>query len=198
MEGIETEASTLDPAHNLRYGPAGGEILTAEKKLLELEVLIDRSEVGLARLDLAGRLHWVSKSWRKMMEYPEHLPLDEWGKSIHEEDVERLVSRWQYCMKNMERMEIQFRIKGPSATSLLAIVTPNHEDISKATGWISNLTDVTQAMKAEEAVSALAVEKEATKFAESRREDAEEQRRQQELLIDVTSHEIRNPISASK
>jgi signal transduction histidine kinase len=32
--------------------------------------------------------------------------------------------------------------------------------------------------------------------AEDRRREAEEAKRQQELLIDITSHEIRNPISS--
>ena len=63
---------------------------------------------------------------------------------------------------------------------------------------------MTAAVRAEEAVGLLAIERAAAarqahaiEVAEARRIEAEEQRRQQELLIDVTSHEIRSVASSS-
>lgn len=59
---------------------------------------------------------------------------------------------------------------------------------------------VTAQARAEEAILNVSKEREArakaeAEEAEERRKVAVEEKRQQELLIDVTSHEIRNPVS---
>jgi len=58
------------------------------------------------------------------------------------------------------------------------------------TGFIGSVVDITERKLREELQRQRVIE------AEQRRSEAEEAKRQQELLIDITSHEIRNPISS--
>jgi signal transduction histidine kinase len=58
------------------------------------------------------------------------------------------------------------------------------------TGLLGTAVDITERKQHEEAQRLRVIE------AEDRRIEAEEAKRQQELLIDITSHEIRNPISS--
>ncbi|KAM0747726.1 hypothetical protein T439DRAFT_328383 [Meredithblackwellia eburnea MCA 4105] len=171
------------------------------EKLNEYEMLADCSAVGLARLDLEGRVVWVNSSWLEITEHEDGVPLAEWSRCLDQDSYKKLLTEFKQCRQLLVPLVGRFRLK--SGKLVLANCTPNHKDPTLVTGWISNLTDVTAQVKAEEALSLLALEREradrqaeAMELIEERRRDAEEQRKQQELLIDVTSHEIRNPISA--
>lgn len=70
-----------------------------------------------------------------------------------------------------------------------------------ADGFICTITDITTQRQLEQARIAHAEERERfaqerAELAEMRRKEADERRRGQELLIDVTSHELRQPVSA--
>lgn len=63
------------------------------------------------------------------------------------------------------------------------------------------LTDISERRMLQQAQLSMAQEREAAAHrqaeeSEARRQEAEERRRAQELLIDVTSHELRQPVSA--
>lgn len=72
----------------------------------------------------------------------------------------------------------------------LVQAVPNHTDVTLATGWIGSVTDITAQWQVEQDLRRILDERKAAIVA------ALEQKRQQELLVDVISHEFRSPVSA--
>ncbi|GAA6018410.1 hypothetical protein JCM10207_000884 [Rhodosporidiobolus poonsookiae] len=165
----------------------------------ELAVLSDTTSVGLVRIDLTGHYMSANNAWYEIAHLEKGRPLDEWVHSIHPDDADWVMSEWKECLRTRTPLTIRFRWAWGEVC--LVQCNLNHDDPSEATGWIGSVTNVTAQAKAEEAVLNLSKEREArakkeAEEAEERRKVAVEEKRQQELLIDVTSHEIRNPISA--
>ncbi|GAA6018404.1 hypothetical protein JCM10207_000881 [Rhodosporidiobolus poonsookiae] len=171
-----------------------------ERTLLnELAILSDTCQVGLSRHAVDGAFLSVNKAWWAITKVPEGSDLNKWEENLHPDDSKRVLDAWTYSRKNRTPLSIQFRWAWDEVC--LVQCNLNHDDPDKATGWIGSVTNVTSQAKAEEAVLNLSKEREArakkeAEEAEERRKIAVEEKRQQELLIDVTSHEIRNPISA--
>lgn len=122
-------------------------------------------------------------------------------------------------LETLEPFSARFRWK--YGDTCLTQAVPNNTEKSKVTGWIASVTkyvtatrrllraqvadarttSMTAQARAEEELVKLSKEREErakrdVEEAEERTRIAIEEKRQQELLIDVTSHEIRNPISA--
>ncbi|ORY77616.1 hypothetical protein BCR35DRAFT_305378 [Leucosporidium creatinivorum] len=175
---------------------------SSEERIAELELLYDRSQVGLARMDIEGRVISVNSAWWNITRYDRSQPIIDWARVIDPEDYEVVFHAFQLARQNEHPMS-SFRFRLRTGEVLLGHMTPNSATFELATGWIMDLADITSQVKAEEAVGLLAVERERAvqqakllEEVEGRRKDAEDQKRHQELLIDCTSHEIRNPISA--
>ncbi|GAA6029570.1 hypothetical protein JCM8097_000943 [Rhodosporidiobolus ruineniae] len=165
----------------------------------ELALLSETCQVGLSRHELDGTFISVNKAWHDICKVPENAALSEWENNLHPDDRDRVLSTWRDTIARREPLTAQFRWKHGEVC--LVQVQPNSMDKEKVTGWIGSVTNITLQARAEEAVLNLSKEREArakqeAKEAEERRKVAVEEKRQQELLIDVTSHEIRNPISA--
>ncbi|GAA6008908.1 hypothetical protein JCM11491_003831 [Sporobolomyces phaffii] len=165
----------------------------------ELAVLSENSTVGLARIDLSGKMVTVNKAWMNITHLTDTEPLDNWQGFVHPEDYDRVMGAWYTAVKNLEPLTLKFRWK--SGEVVLGQVQPNHSDRAFASGWIASLINVTAESKAEEAVLNLMKEREASAVkaaeeAEQRRKVAVEEKHSQELLIDVVSHELRGPVSA--
>ncbi|CEQ40499.1 SPOSA6832_02119, partial [Sporobolomyces salmonicolor] len=164
----------------------------------ELALLSSTCAVGLARIDLDGHFVTVNQAWYDVARLPKDRPLDQWDQALHPDDRERVLAAWNHALSTLEPMAIQFR--WDFGDVCLIQVQPNHSNPKEATGWIGSITNVTAQARAEEAVLNLLKEREASAKqdaldADERRQVAVEEKRQQELLIDVTSHEIRNPNS---
>ncbi|GAA5988813.1 hypothetical protein JCM11641_004861 [Rhodosporidiobolus odoratus] len=165
----------------------------------ELVVLSETTSVGLVRIDLSGHFLSANSAWYGIVRLKPGQPLDNWVNFIHPQDSSYVRERWAHHLKIREALTIRFRWKDGSVCLVQAVLNnPNKEE---ATGWIASVTDVTAQARAEEAVLQVSKEREfrakrEADEAEQRRKVAVEEKRQQELLIDVTSHEIRNPISA--
>ncbi|GAA5893268.1 PAS domain-containing hybrid sensor histidine kinase/response regulator [Sporobolomyces salmoneus] len=165
----------------------------------ELAVLSSSATVGLARIDLDGKMQTVNKAWMEMTSLGENEPLDNWKDRVHPEDSERVLKAWHHAVKNREPLTLKFRFS--TGDVVLGQVQLNHSDRAFASGWIASLINVTAESKAEEAVLNLLKEREASAVkaaedAEERRKVAVEEKHSQELLIDVVSHELRGPVSA--
>ncbi|BGP46989.1 hypothetical protein JCM10450v2_002841 [Rhodotorula kratochvilovae] len=180
------------------------EILTASEAQAaqlrsELAILSEYCSVGLSRHAIDGSCLTVNKAWWDITRLNPSLPLEAWRDQVHPDDRLRVYAAWATALKTRDPLAIQFRWKHGSVS--LVQVSPNHPEKEKATGWVGSVTDTTAQSRAEEAMLNLSKEREArakgeAEEAERRRKAAVEEKHQQELLIDVTSHEIRNPISA--
>ncbi|GAA5834272.1 hypothetical protein JCM11251_000589 [Rhodosporidiobolus azoricus] len=165
----------------------------------ELALLSDTCQVGLSRHALDGTFLSVNHAWHAITRVREGERLESFEDNLHPDDRDRVLSGWSRAIKHRQPLSMQFRWKHGEVC--LVQVQPNHKDPGKVTGWIGSLTNITAEAHAEEAVLNLSKEREArakqdAADAEERRKIAVEEKKQQELLIDVTSHEIRNPISA--
>ncbi|BGP30997.1 hypothetical protein JCM10296v2_002761 [Rhodotorula toruloides] len=165
----------------------------------ELAVLSETTSTGLVKIDLSGHFVSANKSWYRLVGIEEGRVLDEWMENMHEEDAEWVKKSWAEHLESREPFTARFRWKWGDYCLVQAVL--NNANKEDATGWIASVTNVTAQARAEEAILNVSKEREArakaeAEEAEERRKVAVEEKRQQELLIDVTSHEIRNPISA--
>ncbi|BGP23674.1 histidine kinase [Rhodotorula toruloides] len=165
----------------------------------ELAILSDTCAVGLSRHELDGTFISVNPAWYEITGVDPSQPVETWRDRIHPADQETLFKAWDRALEHRENLMMQFRWQ-TGRVSLVQVVL-NHREKEQATGWIGSIIDITAQARAEEAILNLSKEREAMAKAEAneseeRRKVAVEEKRQQELLIDVTSHEIRNPISA--
>ncbi|GJN89911.1 hypothetical protein Rhopal_002900-T1 [Rhodotorula paludigena] len=176
---------------------------STEKRAAQLQaeyaILSEACSVGLTRHALDGTFITVNRAWREITQIDDETPLEKWRDQVHPDDRDRVLAAWAHALEFVEPMTLQFRWK--HGTVSLVQCSPNHLEKDKATGWIGSVTDVTARAHVEETMLNLLKERESrakaeAEQAEERRKVAVEEKRQQELLIDVTSHEIRNPISA--
>ncbi|KAM0749615.1 hypothetical protein T439DRAFT_326495 [Meredithblackwellia eburnea MCA 4105] len=189
----QEEEIRLESAHSAEREQA------IQEQTREFALMSKFSSVGLVKIDLKGHFHWANAAWFGITKLPEDEDLDQWIKLVHPDDVKDVLVKWEHCLDTFTPFNTQFR--WVNEDSALMQAQPNNPDHKKATGWIGSLTDVTAQSKAEQAILAVSQEREvlahkAAQDAEARRQVAVEEKRQQELLVDTTSHELRNPISA--
>jgi signal transduction histidine kinase len=91
-------------------------------------------------------------------------------------------------MDNLIPFTSTWRWKDGSVALVQAV--PNNTDVTLATGWTGSVTDMTAQWQVEQDLRKILDERKAAIVA------ALEQKRQQELLVDVISHEFRSPVSA--
>ncbi|KAL5511938.1 hypothetical protein ACEPAH_5157 [Sanghuangporus vaninii] len=120
-------------------------------------------------------------------------------KFVQEEDQQAARDLWELAFATQKSASIEMRFK--NGTYAKWSVQPVHSPEGTFAGIISTITDVSDQRYFEETRLQHAQEREAlarkrAEEAEERRKEADERRRGQELLIDVTSHELRQPVSA--
>ncbi|KEP52556.1 putative sensory histidine kinase [Rhizoctonia solani 123E] len=165
----------------------------------ELQVLTDLSPVGIFRADANGKLMYINPAWHQFTGFPSERDRDEWIDHVHPSSKEQMIRIWRACFEREQSssMRIQWRTGCWTHVAISPLVSAD----GALLGAFGAITDINEQHRAEEARIALAEERE--HVAASRAEDAEaqrqlevERRRAQELLIDVTSHELRQPVSA--
>ncbi len=116
-------------------------------------------------------------------------PITNWGDYVQEDHQERVSGVWQqYIGKKAVNAMAEWPWKNGRwcATTVIRV----NRDENAPANIIGCTVDITERKINER------MQREQVLEAEQRRAAAEEARRQQELLIDITSHEIRNPISS--
>ncbi|EIW68283.1 hypothetical protein TREMEDRAFT_69291 [Tremella mesenterica DSM 1558] len=159
-----------------------------EEQTTELRTLAEYSPVGIFRCSQEGNVTFANPAWYEMSGYPAGEQVVDWTPYIDVHCAQRIQTFWDHVRENNEAMhtaEWQFA-NGRWGDKIirLDIAVPGLK------GILGCVTDITERKLHEETQRLRVVE------AEHRRLEAEEAKRQQELLIDITSHEIRNPISS--
>lgn len=174
-----------------------------EARSLQLKHFTDSAGVGISVLEFGpdfpkGRYAYRNDKWWELTsgdkEIEETIPVGEtliWQR-IHKEDLDLTRRHWQNLMTNRENYVLTFRIaKSADANPeieedyrwLLAYSLSVLDDDGKMISCITSLTDISSQKAAEATQKRLASE-------------AIQAKQQQENFIDVTSHEMRNPLSA--
>ncbi|QRV89873.1 response regulator receiver [Ceratobasidium sp. AG-Ba] len=169
-----------------------------EVRSRELQVLTDLSPVGIFRTDASGKLTYLNPTWYQVTGFPPDRDREEWLDHIHPVSTQDALRVWRACFEDHKTSSVRLRWKPDIWTH--ACISPMFAPDDAFAGAFGTITDITDQHRAEEARIALAEEKE--HIAAMKAKDAEEQRlfeverrRAQELLIDVTSHELRQPVS---
>ncbi|KAG9051351.1 hypothetical protein FS837_008446 [Tulasnella sp. UAMH 9824] len=164
-----------------------------EERTKEIKIVSDLSPVGIFRTDSQGEMTYTNRRWHEITDYPSNQPLTNWLWNVHLEFQKAVLDLTSRVLKTGEGGSLEIRWQNERWTQLQV------EKI--ANGLIGTVTDVSDRHLYEAARIAQAQEREAiaqirAADAEQQRAEADERRRAQELLVDVTSHELRQPVSA--
>jgi PAS domain S-box-containing protein len=176
--------------------------LQAERMEAKFSRMAAESPNGMFVHDREGRPLYVNDAYLRVLgeTKEEHAARSSiamaWGEHIHPDDKDRFIDAWRAVLEHKAPLTIEYRLKRPWVSFdkasgqeisgerwLLANAFPDVDSdgkISTIQGW---LTDISH-RKFSEALLA------------QKLEDALESRRQTENFIDMTSHEMRNPLSA--
>lgn len=148
--------------------------------------------VGIFIADSQGRITYCNDTWYEISRVPKETnSTDTWMDSVKNEDKDRVTALWFDLVHNAVAMNAEFRFKkswedpngNKGDTWVLASAYPEKDDDGRLKVIFGSITNISQQKWAEH-------------FEKRRMEEALEMKRQQENFIDITSHEMRNPLSA--
>ena len=148
--------------------------------------------VGIFIADSNGKIAYCNEKWYEISRVPKGLEgTDEWMDSVKDEDQETLRKLWSNLVQNAVPLNAEIRFRATwidqngnkGDTWALASAFPERGVDGRVKVIFGSITDISQQKWAEH-------------FEKRRMEEAVEMKRQQENFIDITSHEMRNPLSA--
>ncbi|KAK2073797.1 hypothetical protein P8C59_008046 [Phyllachora maydis] len=148
--------------------------------------------VGMFITDGLGKITYCNDMWWKISGHERKAStIDSWMQSIRDEDRLGVEAAWRKLVNDKVAVTHEFRFRGSRQvidgnsveTWVLMSAYPEKNDGGDLKSIFGCLTDISQQKWAED-------------FQKQRREEAVEMKRQQENFIDITSHEMRNPLSA--
>lgn len=176
--------------------------LQAERMEQKFSRMAAEAPTGMFVYDREGRPLYVNDAYLRVLEETkeEHAARSSiamgWSEHIHPDDWNRFIEAWRAVVEQKAPLTIEYRLKKPWVSFdkasgqeiggdkwLLANAFPDVDSdgkISSIQGW---LTDISHRKFSEALLS-------------QKLEDALENKRQTENFIDMTSHEMRNPLSA--
>ncbi|KAF7924428.1 uncharacterized protein EAE98_007479 [Botrytis deweyae] len=156
-----------------------------------------RIPVGLAILKTDGTALTANDLWRSQTKLEVGSLQVDWEKVLVAGEFGPVTRAWSDCVEEKKPLTFQTRIDKPwrapelttdgeeqwTETHLLLTLYPDLDDEGNVSTIMSCITDITELKWSENQLRA-------------KMEQALEMRRQQERFIDMTSHEMRNPLSA--
>ncbi|KAI5467336.1 hypothetical protein BGZ63DRAFT_23770 [Mariannaea sp. PMI_226] len=147
--------------------------------------------VGMFIADYAGKINYCNDMWWQISRHSrEEDSVDTWMDSVRDEDRPKLEAAWNRLLTEKVTISVEFRFKCSQRnggntidTWVLMSAYPEKTQDGSLKLIFGCITDISS-------------QKWAEKVQSERREEAVELKRQQESFIDITSHEMRNPLSA--
>lgn len=148
--------------------------------------------VGIFIADSKGKIAYCNEKWYQISRVPKGLEgTDEWMDFVKDEDKDTVKKLWSDLVHDAVPLNTEIRFKttwidqnGNKCDKwALASAFPEKGADDKVKVIFGSITDISQQKWAEH-------------FEKRRMEEAVEMKRQQENFIDITSHEMRNPLSA--
>ncbi|KAF3925306.1 hypothetical protein ABW20_dc0107730 [Dactylellina cionopaga] len=188
---LESKLSEMARAHSAQITQT---LDKKTKELRESESLFTRTAesvpVGLVCINKEGQIIFANDAWWRICGMDRNGGADVWDKYLYVEDRDRIVSVFNRLVEDRGTMAEEFRFGNDTTPGSRGFTTwcrnsihPSYDDDGNFTGWFGTLVDITSIKLAEEYQRELTAE-------------AVERKRQQDNFIDVTSHELRNPLSA--
>ncbi|OLN84413.1 Hybrid signal transduction histidine kinase K 1 [Colletotrichum chlorophyti] len=147
--------------------------------------------VGIFIANERGLINFANDMWWQISRHPRtEDSVNTWMESVREEDRPGVERSWNRLIDGKEAITIEFRFKCSRQNGVNTIDTwvllsafPEQTEDGNLKSIFGCITDISPQKWAED-------------FQKQRREEAVELKRQQENFIDITSHEMRNPLSA--
>jgi PAS domain S-box-containing protein len=165
----------------------------ARENELRFTRMAEYSPAGLFIADHAGRITYCNDTWFEISRVPkERNKTDRWIDYVKEEDQKLIQDHWKRLVENTAPINVEFRFKAPwedrnakatSDTWVLFSAFPEKDESGQLKSVFGSITNISP-------------QKWAEGFQKRKMEEAVELKRQQENFIDITSHEMRNPLSA--
>ncbi|KAF2853516.1 hypothetical protein T440DRAFT_390040 [Plenodomus tracheiphilus IPT5] len=154
--------------------------------------MAEYSPAGLFIADHLGKITYCNDTWYEISRVPrERDRTDRWMDYVKEEDQDLILQHWKRLVDDAVAINIEFRFKAPwedrnrntSDTWVLFSAFPEKDEHGMLKSVFGSITNISP-------------QKWAEGFQKRKMEEAVELKRQQENFIDITSHEMRNPLSA--
>ncbi|KAF5629259.1 Hybrid signal transduction histidine kinase K [Fusarium sp. NRRL 52700] len=147
--------------------------------------------VGMFIANFAGKINYCNDMWWQISRHSRSEDsVDTWMDSVRDEDRPALEDAWDKLLREKVTISVEFRFKCSQQsdgntidTWVLMSAYPERNQEGNLKLIFGCITDISS-------------QKWAEKVQNERREEAVEMKRQQENFIDITSHEMRNPLSA--
>ncbi|KAI9892700.1 MAG: hypothetical protein M1814_001120 [Vezdaea aestivalis] len=148
--------------------------------------------VGMFIANSMGLITFCNDTFYEISRHPRKADgAEDWKDSVRDEDRAILEDMWTKVVDQHEVATAEFRFKSPYMTGegekgetwVLASAFPEKNPDGSLKSVFGSITNISQQKWAED-------------LQRKRREEAVELKRQQENFIDITSHEMRNPLSA--
>ncbi|KAF4465404.1 hypothetical protein FALBO_7752 [Fusarium albosuccineum] len=147
--------------------------------------------VGMFIANFAGKINYCNDMWWQISRHSRSEDsVDTWMDSVRDEDRPALEEAWSKLLTDKVTISVEFRFKCSQQsdgntidTWVLMSAYPEKNQDGNLKLIFGCITDISS-------------QKWAEKVQNERREEAVELKRQQENFIDITSHEMRNPLSA--
>ena len=142
--------------------------------------------------DASGQISYSNDTWWEISRHPRtENSANAWMDSVMDEDREGVRQVWENLEQDRTAVTHEFRFKTPWQTRngsrgdtwVLMSLYPEKDLAGNLKSVFGSITNISQQKWAED-------------FQKRRMEEAIELKRQQENFIDMTSHEMRNPLSA--
>ncbi|KAI1464114.1 uncharacterized protein F4812DRAFT_463172 [Daldinia caldariorum] len=161
-----------------------------EESELRFTRMAEFAPVGMFIADHLGHITYCNDMWWDISRHNRSQGVDSWMMSVKDEDRPALESIWHCLLADKVAITHEFRFKcsrheGETLidTWVLMSAYPEKGENGGIKGIFGCVTNISQQKLAEQ-------------IQMQRREEAVELKRQQENFIDITSHEMRNPLSA--
>ena len=166
------------------------QVIESETKFTRMTHL---SPAGLFIADSDGHVTYCNEVWSQITKVRRDADRTyRWIDSVNEEDKPEVKKLWRRIIEHAQPVKAEFRFKRPTSgdtdsfgedTWVLFSASPEKHDDGTLKSVFGSITDISS-------------QKWAESFQKRKMEEAVELKRQQENFIDITSHEMRNPLSA--
>ena len=164
------------------------EAVESETKFTRMAEL---APVGMFIADRQGQMIFTNDTFHAVSNHPKGADGSAWMGAVKDEDREHVQAMWNDLIQKKIPMAAEFRFKTPwedpngsfSDTWVLGSAYPEKNYDGHLKFAFGSITNISQ-------------QKWAQNFQKKRMEEAVELKRQQSNFIDMTSHEMRNPLSA--
>ncbi|KAI0397417.1 histidine kinase [Xylariaceae sp. FL0594] len=161
-----------------------------EESELKFTRMAEFAPVGMFIADDQGHITYCNDMWWDISRHNRSESVNSWMESVKDEDRPALEAVWQRLLTEKVAITHEFRFKCSRheggviiETWVLMSAYPEKDVDGGIKGIFGCITNISQQKLAEQIQT-------------QRREEAVELKRQQENFIDITSHEMRNPLSA--